>query len=203
MNEEVKPTPPDVLAMVEAVSEANTMIIDKVVFDNTILPLLVGKGLGLTIDERWENIKNIWINYYNNTEVKKDVIPNVITRTTPSGARTVEKSILPQGGLYATMSIVDINGKVIATTPPLMNSEIINGSTDIFLEYKNTSNVNKMLAGRELSKNMNSKVEKLKTTSNAWGDFLDYYIPTHTEGIVDGVDNVNESNDGDSLLMEY
>lgn len=92
------------------------MPIDKNMFDAIILPLLVDDlktEKPLTVDERFEHLKNIWINYYREHAKKNNLAidANAVPTRDP---RTPVKAIT-SNGVFHPMVIIDIEGNVVDT----------------------------------------------------------------------------------------
>lgn len=150
------------------------MPIDKEIFDTGILPLLSDYSLKLTDSERFEHLHNIWINYY--LDISKRVKPTV------KFSRDNNDVVVPMNGLYTPMQIIDLDGTVIDTTPPLLRAEMIPGMTEILANYQIEHKHNPLQANVKL-------IETFKAMSfdkdQDWIDFLDRYGVSKSESVDD------------------
>lgn len=141
------------------------MIIDKEVFDNTIIPLLTDGSLELTDDERYNHLHNIWVNYYKDTFNK--VKPSL------NFSRDNNSLIAPMNAVYTPMAVVDLEGNIIATTPSLLQSAMLPGITEVFASYELEQKNSPMEANAKL---INTFRALKLGDSNEWELFLNSYL---------------------------
>jgi len=140
----------------EAKASVDTMSIDKAMFDTVILPIMTN-SIGMPDEERFEHLVNIWNNYGR---------PTIDTPDSPT-ART------SNGSLFRGFSILDKDGVEVATTPPLLQSKIVAGSSLLIDDYVLLQKSNCMEASRLLAKNINRVVPSSGNTE--WTTFLEAY----------------------------
>lgn len=138
------------------------MPIDKKIFDSILLPLLRNE-LNISTDDSFAHIRNIWINYYNHD--------NYRTVLFKENSGLVPKS-MSGNAVFTPMVIKDDKGKVVATTPPLLEPSLIVGMNNILEEYGNEMKHNPMVAKTKL---VNTIKQYTISTSQPWIDFLDSY----------------------------
>ena len=140
------------------------MIIDKVVFDATILPLMIDTNLEVSNVDRYEHIKTIWTNYY------KDV-----TNNNPTGKLgTKDMPIFaPSHAIFLGMKIVDGYGKTVADTPPLARPPLLKDGTNIFLGYDREVKANPNIAASNLRSSLS--FYEADGLADEWNAFLDTY----------------------------
>ena len=149
------------------------MPIDKEIFDAVILPLLtddIASEKPLSRDERFEHLKNIWINYYKEHAKKNNITidPSAVPTRDP---RTPVKAIT-SNGVFHPMVIIDIEGNVVDTTPPLLEPFIVENLTEAALQYNtNPSNSNGLLV--DVVENGNKLY--VNDGKNSWSLFLERY----------------------------
>lgn len=142
-----------------------SMPIDKSMFDSVILPLLTGVDTTIdNVDERFEHLKNIWNNYY------KDY----------SGRKTKEKLsgnkpgvVVNGNGVFYSMTILDIDGTVVATTPPLLEPFTLENGTLAAIAHKKAVET-KLLTANNID--MLTEECKASATKSKWTIFLDSYL---------------------------
>lgn len=155
------------------------MPIDKNMFDAIILPLLMDdlkSEKPLTVDERFEHLKNIWINYYREHAKKNNLAidANAVPTRDP---RTPVKAIT-SNGVFHPMVIIDIEGNVVDTTPPLLEPFIVENTTEAALQY----NANPMSSsGLLLDVITNGNKSFINDNKNSWSAFLDRYYGKSVE----------------------
>lgn len=98
--------------------DAPVMKIDKAMFDGVILPLLTDTELLDGVDSRFEQLQNIWKNYF------KDSM---------SDRMSTDKGKNISNALFHRMAIIDIDGTQIDITPPLLEPFSIEGATNLSL----------------------------------------------------------------------
>lgn len=157
------------------------MPIDKKIFDNILLPLLKNE-LSITTEESFDNLRNIWINYYKQYHTNRAVVFKASTGD-------VAKSM---GGnaVFTPMVIKDDRGVDVAVTPPLIEPTMIVGMNAILEEYSNEMRHNPNAAKVKL---LNTIKTFTINTNQAWVDFLNSYG-------IDGINPIDED-DNDDLII--
>lgn len=138
------------------------MDIDKSIFDNILLPLLTNE-VNLPNDEAFNHVKTIWINYHSN---KADA--RAIGYKKGNG---VEYRVLKGNAVFTPFRIVD-KGEVVDITPPLVEPQMIEGSSHILEEYSNELKHNPDVAKAKL---VNTISKYTLSTNNKWIEFINRY----------------------------
>ena len=148
------------------------MPIDKELFDAVILPLIVGDTTIESKDERFEHLKNIWINYYRDYAIKENITidPDSIARlrSKPTNVKAVKGN-----GVFHPMKIIDINGVVVDTTPPLLQPFLLDNASINALDYRATNNVSPGMGDNALLNIINN--EKISIEDDTWDAFIKRY----------------------------
>lgn len=153
----------DLDALLNSNSEPS-MIMDKAVFDASILPLLIDTSLDLTDDLRYEHIKTVWGNYY------KAITDNADTGVFGSKDKPV---FVPTHGLYMSIQIVNEKGVVVDTTPPLVRPAMYKNGGAELLAYERGSKINPPVATENFRNGQSFYVEG--DLGKEWANFIARY----------------------------
>ncbi len=154
------------------------MPIDKKMFDSVLLPLLKNE-LDISNDESFNHIRNIWINYYNHYSNYRSIVFKENSGINPKS--------MSGNAVFTPMVIKDESGKIIATTPPLIEPTLVVGMNEILEEYSNEMKHNPNVAKVRL---VNTIKQYTISTSQTWIDFLNNYGDNTVSSIDDDNDDL-------------
>ncbi len=154
------------------------MPIDKKIFDSVLLPLL-NNELEISDDESFNHLRNIWINYYNQYSNNRSIVFK-----DNSG---INQKSMSGNAVFTPMVIKDSDGKIVATTPPLLEPTLVVGMNEILEEYSNEMKHNPNVAKVRL---VNTIQQYTISTSQPWIDFLNSYGDKTTDAIDDDNDDL-------------
>lgn len=164
------------------------MVIDKSQFDNVILPLLLN-SVNLPIDDVFDHLKNIWVNYYKSSTSSRELV----YKDKPNNPMNIHGN-----GIFTPMKIVDVKGEAIAITPALVEPSMIVGINNVLEEYSLESKSNPDIAKIKL---VNS-VKAYKLGGNTkWVKFLETY-DTSVVKPIDSSTDISYHDLADNGIME-